>query len=219
MAINPELITAFLKVKKYMHGVRSMEAIIFGSSLMGKRIFDQSSLPPRDQLRVHVDEEDFMRLLLGNLLKDDSREALAQKIHEYYLKTSPSVPAGKPWSELSEQYKESNRRQADDIFRKLWICGYTVRLARTSPVKPITFNVDEINIMAIIEHKRWMEEKTEKGWTCGERDDLQKTHPCLVRWDELSDSDKEKDRKTVQIIPVFLASINFEIMKIPEKEL
>lgn len=219
MAINPELITAFLKVKKYMHGVRSMEAIIFGSSLMGKRIFDQSSLPPRDQLRVHVDEEDFMRLLLGTLLKDDSREALAQKIHEYYLKTSPSVPAGKPWSELSEQYKESNRRQADDIFRKLWICGYTVRLARTSPVKPITFSFDEIEILAVLEHKRWMEEKVEKGWTCGERDDLQKTHPCLVRWDELSDSDKEKDRKTVQIIPSLLASINFEIVKIPVKEL
>ena len=219
MAINPELIPAFLKVKKYMHGVRSMEAIIFGSSLMGKRIFDQSALPPRDQLRVHVDEEDFMRLLLGDLLKDDSREALAQKIHEYYLKTTPSAPAGKPWSELSEHYKESNRLQADDIFRKLWRCGYTVRLARTSPVEPITFNPEEIEIMAIMEHKRWMEEKADKGWTCGVRDDFKKTHPCLVEWDELTESDKDKDRVTVKIIPSLLASINFEIVKIPLKEL
>ncbi len=46
MAINPELIPAFMKVKKYRDGVRSMEAIILGSSLVGKRIFDQSALPP-----------------------------------------------------------------------------------------------------------------------------------------------------------------------------
>ena len=60
-----------------------------------------------------------MRLLLGDLLKDDSREALAQKIHEHYLTSNPSVPAGKPWTELPEHYKESNRLQADDMFRKL----------------------------------------------------------------------------------------------------
>jgi len=214
MAINPELIPAFLKVKKYMHGVRSMEAIILGSSLFGKRIFDQSSLPPRDQLRVHVDEEDFMRLLLGDLLKEDSREALAQKIHEHYLKNNPSGPAGKPWSELPEHYKESNRCQADDIFRKIWRCGYNVRLARTPPVVPVTFRDEEIDIMSIMEHERWMDEKKDKDWTCGVRDDSKKTHPCLVVWDELPEIEKDKDRENVKIIPALLASIDFEIMKI-----
>ncbi len=219
MAINPELIPAFLKVKKYMHGIRSMEAIILGSSLIGKRIFDQSALPPRDQLRVHVDEEDFMRLLLGDLLKGDSREALAQKIHEHYLKKYPSEPAGKPWSELPEQYKESNRLQADDMFRKLWRCGYTVRRARTTPVEPVPFSTEEIGIMAIMEHERWMEEKSDRGWICGPRDDSKKIHPSLVPWEELSKKDKDNDRNAVEIIPSLLASIGFDIVKVPVKEL
>ena len=214
MAINPELIPAFLKVKKYMHGVRSLEAIVLGSSLMGKRIFDQSSLPPRDQLRVHVDEEDFMRLLLGDMLKYDSREALAQKIHEHYLKKDPSKPAGRPWSELSEDYKESNRCQADDIINKLWRCGYAVRLATTPTVVPLIFTPKEIEILAIMEHDRWMDEKRNKEWTCGVRDDAKKIHPCLVPWEELSEKDKDNDRNAVEIIPALLASIGFEIVKV-----
>jgi hypothetical protein len=218
MAINRELVRAFIKVKMYMHGARSMEAIILGSSLIGKRIFNQSALPPRDQLRVHVDEEDFMRHLLGELLKNDSREVLAQKIHEKYLNNSPSMPAGKPWPELPEQYKESNRRQVDDIFRKLWRCGYDVSPARTRPVMPVAFTQEEIEIMAIMEHERWMDEKREKGWTYGDRDDSKKTHPLLVEWDELTESDKNKDRDTVILIPPLLASINFKIVKIPVKE-
>ena len=69
--------------------------------------------------------------------------------------------------------------------------------------------------MAMMEHERWMEEKSDKGWTCGARDDSKKIHPCLVDWDELSESDKDKDRVTVKIIPELLASIGFEVVKIP----
>ena len=211
MAINPEIIRAFMNVKEYRHGARSMGAIILGSSLIGKRIFDQSSLPPREQLRVHVDEDDFIRHLLGDLLKDDCREALAQKLHEHELK---SKPTRKPWSEFPEQYKESDRQQIDDIFRKLWRCGYNVHLTRTPPVVPITFSPEEIEIMGIMEHERWMEERTGEGWKWGpERIEEKKINPNLVPWDELSEIEKDKDRINVRIIPDLLASINFEIAK------
>ena len=155
-----------------------------------------------------------MRLLLGDLLKEDSREALAQKIHEHYLKKDPSKPAGRPWSELSEDYKESNRYQADDIINKLWRCGYAVRLATTPTVVPLIFTPEEIEILAIMEHDRWMDEKRNKDWTCGVRDDAKKIHPCLVPWEELSEKDKDNDRNAVEIIPALLASIGFEIVKV-----
>ncbi len=217
MAINPELLRAFLNVKTYKHGARSLEAIVLGSSLIGKRIFDQSALPPRDQLRVHVDEEDFMRHLHGELLKNDSREAFAEKIHEHYLITSnkPSVYAGKPWSQLPEYYKESNRHQADAFINKLWRCGYDVQFACDHIAVPIEFTPEEIEIMASMEHDRWMEEKKDDGWTHGERNDEKKTHPCLLTWEELPENEKDKDRNAVRNIPNLLASINFEIIKNP----
>lgn len=216
LAINPELIHAFLWVKKFKHGARSMESIILGSSLIGKRIFDQSALPPRDQLRVHVDEEDFMRHLHGDLLKNDSREALAEKIHEHYLKTSskPSVYAGKPWSLLPEEIKESNRLQADDMISKLWRCGYDIQDARNRQAVLIRFPSEDIEIMAVLEHERWVEEKQEKGWKYGPtRDDEKKIHNRLVPWEELPEDEKDKDRNAAINIPHLLASINLEIIK------
>jgi hypothetical protein len=40
-----------------------MESIIAMSLLDGKRLFEQSSLPPRHLLEIHVDAHDFLNLL------------------------------------------------------------------------------------------------------------------------------------------------------------
>jgi hypothetical protein len=216
MSIDDGVVRAFLNVRTYLHGTRSMEAIILGSSLSGTRIFDQSALPPRDQLRVHVDDEDFIRHLSGENLKRDPREAFAEQIHENYLKTSnpPSVEANKPWAQLPEDYRDSNRQQADDFIRKIRRCKYNIRPARALPVSPIQLPDEDIEKMAIMEHDRWREEKVRKGWIyAAVKDDVKKTHPCLIEWEKLSDSDKDKDRSTVKIIPDMLGAINFEIYK------
>lgn len=46
-------------------------------------------------------------------------------------------------------------------------------------------------------HEVWAETRIEQGWTYGEqRNDELKTHPCLVPYEELPDSEKEYDRNT-----------------------
>ena len=46
-------------------------------------------------------------------------------------------------------------------------------------------------------HDVWAETRIQQGWTCGEqRNDELKTHPCLVPYEELPDSEKEYDRNT-----------------------
>ncbi len=46
-------------------------------------------------------------------------------------------------------------------------------------------------------HDVWAEGRLAEGWTYGERrDDDAKTHPGLVPYDELSESEKEYDRRT-----------------------
>ena len=47
-------------------------------------------------------------------------------------------------------------------------------------------------------HEVWAQSRIDQGWTLGEtRDDLLKTHPCLVPYHELSELEKDYDRDTV----------------------
>lgn len=60
--INDKVVQAFLKVKQYKHGVRSMEAIVeMASNVEGG--FVVASLPPPSQLEMHVRAEEFLSLL------------------------------------------------------------------------------------------------------------------------------------------------------------
>jgi len=61
--VDANVIHAFLKVKRYVHEARSMQAIIEMSRISLGGYFQESSLPARDQLRMHVDDEDFYDLL------------------------------------------------------------------------------------------------------------------------------------------------------------
>ena len=46
-------------------------------------------------------------------------------------------------------------------------------------------------------HEVWAETRISQGWTYGEqRNDELKTHPCLVPYEELPESEKEYDRNT-----------------------
>jgi ryanodine receptor 2 len=46
-------------------------------------------------------------------------------------------------------------------------------------------------------HEVWAETRIRQGWTYGEqRNDVLKTHPCLVPYEELPEEEKEYDRNT-----------------------
>ncbi len=61
--IDPGIAHAFLHVEKFVHGARSMEAIVEMSALTGRSRYGRSSLPALQQLSLHVDAAEFMRLL------------------------------------------------------------------------------------------------------------------------------------------------------------
>ncbi|MBC8289462.1 MAG: Ryanodine receptor Ryr [Planctomycetes bacterium] len=56
-------------------------------------------------------------------------------------------------------------------------------------------------------HENWSAGRIREGWKFGsKRDDDQKTHPCLVPYDDLSDSEKEYDRTSaLETLKVILA--------------
>lgn len=212
--IDDGVLVALLKVPKYKHGVRSMEAIIDMSMLLGKRSFEQAALPPAEQLELHVEAETFSRLMLFR----QARERLAKAIHEKYRRDQaktkdPHDRAMKPWNKLDEDLKESNREQADDIPEKLRLikCDFSPVVGR-EPIR-IEFTDEEVELLAEMEHERWVGQKRLEGIRPGKRR-TKKTSPYLVEWAHLTDEVKEWDRDTVRGMPDFMAEAGFEIYRL-----
>lgn len=63
-------------------------------------------------------------------------------------------------------------------------------------------------------HEVWSEGRVKEGWTYGEeRDDVKKHHPCLVPYEELTETEKEYDRKTSQETLKLIMKLGFKIVK------
>lgn len=63
-------------------------------------------------------------------------------------------------------------------------------------------------------HEVWSAGRMADGWTYGDkRDDLRKTHPCLVPYEELPESEKAYDRNTSIETLKFILSQGFKIVR------
>ena len=61
-------------------------------------------------------------------------------------------------------------------------------------------------------HEIWARQRIADGWTFGShRDDAAKTHPCLVPYDELPESEKEYDRQTVRGVLQAMRALGYAI--------
>jgi replication-associated recombination protein RarA len=69
----------------------------------------------------------------------------------------------KPWDELDEANKNSNRNQALQIPEKLQKIHYDF-LPAVGEVQDFQFSPDEIEILAEMEHDRWMNERLAEDW-------------------------------------------------------
>lgn len=61
-------------------------------------------------------------------------------------------------------------------------------------------------------HEVWSAGRINDGWSYGERrDDIQKKHPCLVPYEELTEEEKDYDRRTSQETLKLILKLGFEI--------
>jgi serine phosphatase RsbU (regulator of sigma subunit) len=141
---------------------------------------------------------------------------IARAIHSRYmmelrkqkLKESPI----EDFDCLDEELKYSNIDNAYHIPAKLLAIGYRIRKVKKG-LKPFILHLSdkEVELMSGIEHLRWSWDKRLNGWTYGiKRDNKVKTHPGLIPYHELPESEKEKDRELVRLIPAILNDIDYE---------
>ena len=131
----------------------------------------------------------------------DAWERAARLIHDRYAAEAGHRSAGtRPWAELDEFYRESNRRQ---VRNALWmveqIGGHTWNawnataddvdtpnlrgLPPLDQLRLLGFERDEAIAMARAEHEDWCRYYRASGWRYGpQRDDARKIHDKLVDW-------------------------------------
>jgi serine phosphatase RsbU (regulator of sigma subunit) len=120
------------------------------------------------------------------------------------------------FDDLPAEIKYSNLDNAAHIPTKLLSIGYKIRPGKQGYKSvSLSLNEEEVETMARVEHIRWCWEKRLDGWRYGKtKDPVRKTHPSLVDYEELDESEKDKDRELVKLIPAFLHDIALEVYPI-----
>jgi len=91
---------------------------------------------------------------------------------------------------------------------------YTPNPADTSGIFLDRDLEDLVEYLAKNTHENWAAIRIRQGWRYGTaRNDAQKTHPCLVPFEELPESEREHDRSVVQEMLKALVLLGFDIQK------
>ncbi|MBP1763635.1 MAG: hypothetical protein H6Q65_693 [Firmicutes bacterium] len=217
--IDNGVLRALLKIPRYKHESRSMEAILEMSLLTNAKKWEQSYLPSKEQLKLHVDEEEFLRHLMHDTFFSEKIESLAIAIHEkdrelneHDINVDPEFI--KKWEDLDEDLKESVRDQAMRIPDALLTINYDVVSVKEKPAI-IEFTEKELDMLAAYEHANWYRYQRKAGW---KKDNVKnkraKTDPALVNWNSLPKENKYRIYQMVAIWPKILANANFKIERL-----
>lgn len=153
-------------------------------------------------------------------LLHEREDAIAKALHQDWYdgqlregQKPGDRPALFPWERLPEHFKDSNRRAADHIRVKMRAIGYRVDDWQKDQVSLSSFDDDQVDLLARMEHESWSAEWVLQNYSYkpGERDDVAKTQPYLVPWDQLEPSVQEWDRNQVRAIPKALRLAKYGI--------
>jgi len=226
-AISGSVLRAFLTVKEFLHGARSLESVAHMSNLNGARFFGVAELPPPDLLNLHV-TKDFQEIVARAQLEAPIFEALAEACHEAYIKMksaagwrygSPRDDRAKlhpwlvPYDQLPEAVKEMNRGTARLTLAKLADLGYVIhrlRPADAAAATPYRFNADEKKMLVCLEHDIWLRDKMLRGYAWApETCEPLRLHRDIAAFRDVPDEDQELDRVITETIPVVLHKHGF----------
>ena len=135
--------------------------------------------------------------------------------------TEPTVEALVDFRDLPEHLKEQNRGVARDLPDKLAVLGCVLR--QDAPAGAPSVAIDpadpRVELLAKREHARWVARKLKTGWRYGEpRDNAKRLHPSIRPWEELSESERDKDRMMVREMPDIVDAAEMTLARLADLE-
>jgi hypothetical protein len=217
LSVNANVIRAFLLAENYLHGARSLEAIVSMSGLSRAGHFGPAQLPSADLLRLHV-STDFQQHLREAQLELPVIEALAAACHESFCQErerqgykygavrddgAKTHPLLKPYEQLSESDKERNRETARLTAAKLLSIGYRiVRAAAGKQVGAVScLPPEQDDELMRQEHDLWLRDHLLQGYEWAEKtQDALRLHRDIVSYDELTAGERALDAAPIRNI-------------------
>jgi hypothetical protein len=93
--------------------------------------------------------------------------------------------------------------------------AYVPKIIDTSNISLSAGLQELVEKLAQNNHDNWAQKRMDEGWTYGvRRDDSKKQHPDLVPYNQLSESEKEYDRKTVIEVLRAIIGLGYEVKKV-----
>jgi hypothetical protein len=225
LLIDRGVLTALLEVGRYLHGSRSLENILEQlrqSSRSGSIL--RSDLPPSLLLSLHVEPEEFGRLIGNELDFPGDLENMAKAYHDFYRKQAKSkgwnIVYDREYTDLPDDIKDENRAAAQRVADILSLAGlYLVNdgndsLKTSDEIKAILQR--NLESLAEAEHDGWMEYRFRQGWKkADKRNDELRLHNLLVPFREMHEIEKEKIRHAVLSYPEIVACQGYRIVAEP----
>jgi voltage-gated potassium channel Kch len=159
--------------------------------------------------------------LAGEMLERSDIEIIARARHEDYVRRelargiTPQENASLvDWEHLPRALRESNRRFAESLGALIGTLGAEIRPLAHAPDGDLAIDEPFLERLARAEHGRWVSSLEADGWrlTTGEKDPAAKLHPLLIPWEQLSDSERAKDRDVLRSLPLMLAYVGYELV-------
>jgi RyR domain/TrkA-N domain len=171
---------------------------------------------------MHISDRDLTNLVaIGGLVRAETIERILDRkgdemaiaLHAHYLAEAKNLGVGvtaaiQAWDELPENLRNANRSSVEHAPILFAAAGYQIV---ANPEIKSSFPSDaEIELMAQVEHRRWMADRIERGWHfAANRDDRLMLHPDLIPYEQLSDTGKQKDRNAVQTLAGIMKNQGF----------
>ncbi len=233
-SVSSSVARAFLRVRRFHHGARSLEAIVNMSCLADRDFFGVAELPSPRLLQLHV-TPDFMEHMRYGELESETIEIIARERYiEYSKKRDPEALKKsyeellKEWLDLSEDDKDLDRMPAMANRAMLQKIGYNIipmEVGEKDKGKLVQLSASELDSLALIEHEMWLRKRLIEGFERADDKGYERTAETekqvkrlhlnfdAVRFDELSSGEQDLNRAIVAIIPEALWKGGYKLIK------
>lgn len=151
---------------------------------------------------------------------EEDLDKKAKAIHRNYLEKRKNEPdfgtraADAPWKNLSQEYKDSNRKVGDHLGVKMR--GIGCEIVSQDDLRPAAiFSPEELYNLSKLEHRRWCADRSLAGWTYGkEKNEKTRRTPYLTDWENLSEEIRDYDSNVVRNIPEILSTVGLKAVRI-----
>ena len=151
--------------------------------------------------------------------RSDIITELARTSYTRYTEDRKSSDEAVEFAKFADQpidLRNSGIEHIRSIPEKLKVLGYEIMPAgsvypdqRVNALTP-----SEVECPAILEHRRWLAEREQAGWTYADKKNVgRKMSPYMVPWEDLPDRAREWNRSAVRNIPTLLASADLTIVR------